>query len=121
MKLKLNPLKEYKKGKRVVMDDDSNVRGTTSKKIIQSLREAGAVEVHVRVSSPPVMNPCYFGIDTPSKKELVGSIKYVERIKDFIEADSLGYLSLEGLLESVGSEGEGFCTACFSGDYPMEI
>ncbi len=121
VKLKLNPLKEYIKGKRVVMVDDSIVRGTTSKKIIQSLREAGAVEVHVRVSSPPVMNPCYFGIDTPSKKELVGSIKYVERIKDFIEADSLGYLSLEGLLESVGSEGEGFCTACFSGDYPMEI
>lgn len=121
VKLKLNPLKEYIKGKRVVMVDDSIVRGTTSKKIIKGLREAGAIEVHVRVSSPPVMNPCYFGIDTPSKKELAGSVKYVEKIKDFIDADSLGYLSLEGLLESVGSKGEGFCTACFSGDYPMDI
>lgn len=121
VKLKLNPLKEYIKGKKVVMVDDSIVRGTTSKKIIQGLRDAGAAEVHVRVSSPPVINPCYFGIDTPSKKELVGSVNYIEKIKDYIEADSLGYLSLEGLLESVGSEGEGFCTACFSGEYPMEV
>ncbi len=121
VKLKLNPLKEYIKGKRVVMVDDSIVRGTTSKKIIQGLRDAGAAEVHVRVSSPPVINPCYFGIDTPSKKELVGAISYIEKIKDYIEADSLGYLSLEGLLESVGSEGEGFCTACFSGEYPMKV
>lgn len=121
VKLKLNPLKEYIKGKRVVMVDDSIVRGTTSKKIVQGLRDAGATEVHVRVSSPPVMNPCYFGIDTPSKKELVGAISFVHKIKDYIEADSLGYLSLEGLLESVGSKGEGFCTACFSGDYPMEV
>ncbi len=103
------------------MVDDSIVRGTTSKKIIQGLRDAGAAEVHVRVSSPPVINPCYFGIDTPSKKELVGAVNYIEKIKDYIEADSLGYLSLEGLLDSVGSEGEGFCTACFSGEYPMEV
>ncbi len=121
VKLKLNPLKEYIKGKKVVMVDDSIVRGTTSKKIVQGLRDAGATEVHVRVSSPPVMNPCYFGIDTPTKKELVSTVTFVERIKDYISADSLGYLSLEGLLESVGSKGEGFCTACFSGDYPMEV
>lgn len=121
VKLKLNPLKEYIKGKRVVMVDDSIVRGTTSKKIVQGLRDAGAIEVHVRVSSPSVMNPCYFGIDTPTKKELVGAVSFVERIKDYISADSLGYLSLEGLLKSVGSKGEGFCTACFSGDYPMEV
>ncbi len=121
VKLKLNPLKEYIKGKRVVMVDDSIVRGTTSKKIVQGLREAGATEVHVRVSSPPVANPCYFGIDTPSKKELVGSISFIKRIKEHIAADSLGYLSLEGLLESVGSKGEGYCTACFSGDYPLNV
>lgn len=121
VKLKLNPLKEYIKGKRVVMVDDSIVRGTTSKKIVQGLRDAGAIEVHVRVSSPPVTNPCYFGIDTPTRKELVGATNFVEKIKEYIGADSLGYLSIEGLLESVGSKGEGFCTACFSGDYPMDI
>lgn len=121
VKLKLNPLKEYIKGKRVVMVDDSIVRGTTSKKIVQGLRDAGAVEVHVRVSSPPVTNPCYFGIDTPTKKELVGAVSFVEKIKDYIGADSLGYLSIDGLLESVESKGEGFCTACFSGDYPMDV
>ena len=119
VKLKLNPLKEYIKGKRVVMVDDSIVRGTTSKKIVRGLRNAGAVEVHVRVSSPPVTSPCYYGIDTPRKKELVGSNALIEKIKERIGADSLGYLSLEGLLESVESNGEGFCTACFSGKYPI--
>lgn len=121
VKLKLNPLKEYINGKRVVMVDDSIVRGTTSKKIVQGLRDAGAVEVHVRVSSPPVTNPCYFGIDTPTRNELVGAGSFVEKIRKYIRADSLGYLSLEGLFESVGSSGEGFCTACFSGGYPMDI
>lgn len=121
VKLKLNPLKEYIKGKRVVMVDDSIVRGTTSKKIVQGLRDAGAIEVHVRVSSPPVTNPCYFGIDTPTRKELVGAVNFVDKIKNYIGADSLGYLSMEGLLKSVGSKGEGFCTACFSGDYPMDV
>lgn len=121
VKLKLNPLKEYIKGKRVVMVDDSIVRGTTSKKIVQGLRDAGAIEVHVRVSSPPVTNPCYFGIDTPTRKELVGAANFVDKIKNYIGADSLGYLSMEGLLKSVGSKGEGFCTACFSGDYPMDV
>lgn len=121
VKLKLNPLKEYIKGKRVVMVDDSIVRGTTSKKIVQDLRDAGAIEVHVRVSSPPVTNPCYFGIDTPTRKELVGAANFVDKIKNYIGADSLGYLSMEGLLKSVGSKGEGFCTACFSGDYPMDV
>ena len=119
IKLKLNPLKEYIKGKRVVMVDDSIVRGTTSKKIVKGLRNAGATEVHVRVSSPPVINPCYYGIDTPRKKELVGSVTSVKEIMERIGADSLGYLSLRGLLESVESQGEGFCTACFSGEYPI--
>jgi len=119
--LKLNPLKGAIEGKRVVMVDDSIVRGTTSKKIVQALRNAGAKEVHVRVSSPVVMHSCYFGIDTPTRKELVGASALIESIREKIGADSLGYLSHEGLLESVGSKGEGFCTACFSGKYPMEI
>ncbi|MFZ5352511.1 MAG: amidophosphoribosyltransferase [Bacillota bacterium] len=119
--LKLNPLKANIQGKRVVMVDDSIVRGTTSKKIVQALRDAGAKEVHVRVSSPVVSYPCYFGIDTPTRKELVGANYYIEKIRERIGADSLGYLSIEGLLESVGSKGEGYCTACFCGDYPMEV
>lgn len=119
VKLKLNPLKGNIKGKRVVMVDDSIVRGTTSKKIVQALRDAGAVEVHVRVSSPPVTHSCYYGIDTPTIKELVGATNTVEKIREYIGADSLGYLSLGGLLTSVGSKGEGFCTACLNGDYPV--
>ncbi|MGE5633260.1 MAG: amidophosphoribosyltransferase [Caulobacteraceae bacterium] len=121
VKLKLNPLKGSIEGKRVVMVDDSIVRGTTSKKIVQALRAAGAKEVHVRVSSPVVMHSCYFGIDTPSRNELVGASRMLESIREKIGADSLGYLSCEGLLETVGSKGEGFCTACFNGKYPMEI
>ncbi len=119
--LKLNPLRANIEGKRIVMVDDSIVRGTTSKKIVQALRDAGAKEVHVRVSSPIISHPCYFGIDTPSRKELVGANHYLDTIRERIGADSLGYLSLEGLLESVGSRGEGYCTACFCGDYPMEV
>lgn len=118
--LKLNPLKAEIEGKRIVMVDDSIVRGTTSKKIVQALREAGAKEVHVRVSSPIVMYSCYFGMDTP-KRDLVGASILIEQIREKIGADSLGYLSHEGLLQSVGSCGEGFCTACFNGRYPVEI
>jgi amidophosphoribosyltransferase len=119
--LKLNPMKANIAGKRVVMVDDSIVRGTTSKKIVQALKAAGAKEVHVRVSSPVITHSCYFGIDTPTRKELVGASSIIEGIKNKIGADSLGYLSYEGLLESVGSKGEGFCTACFCGKYPMEV
>lgn len=119
--LKLNPLKGAIKGKRVVMVDDSIVRGTTSKKIVQALKDAGAKEVHVRVSSPVITHSCYFGIDTPTRKELVGSSRLIESIREKIGADSLAYLSHEGLLKSVGSSGKGFCTACFNGRYPMEI
>ena len=108
-------------GKRIVMVDDSIVRGTTSKKIVQALRAAGAKEVHVRVSSPVILHSCYFGIDTPSRSELVGATTLIGEIKDKIGADSLGYLSQEGLLESIGSCGKGFCTACFSGNYPVDI
>lgn len=121
VKLKLNPLKNAVAGKRVVMVDDSIVRGTTSKKIIQALREAGATEVHVRVASPPVKHSCYFGIDTPTKEELIGASFMIENIRERIGADSIGYLSVEGLLESVGGNTDGFCTACFCGNYPMEV
>ncbi|HWQ30812.1 MAG TPA: amidophosphoribosyltransferase [Negativicutes bacterium] len=121
VKLKLNPLKANVEGKRVVMVDDSIVRGTTSKKIVHALKEAGAKEVHVRVSSPVITHSCYFGIDTPNRKELMGASSIIEAIKHKIGADSLGYLSYDGILQSVGSKGEGYCTACFCGNYPMEI
>jgi amidophosphoribosyltransferase len=119
--LKLNPLREEIEGKRIVMVDDSIVRGTTSKKIVQALRDAGAKEVHVRVSSPVILHSCYFGIDTPCKDELVGATTLIENIKDKIGADSVGYLSHQGLMQSIGGCSKGYCTACFSGDYPMDI
>ncbi len=121
VKLKLNPLKHAVAGKRVVMVDDSIVRGTTSKKIVQALRDAGAKEVHVRVASPMVKHCCYFGIDTPVQKELIGANNELDIICEKIGADSVGFLSLEGIKESVNSTGEGYCTACFCGNYPMEM
>jgi amidophosphoribosyltransferase len=107
-------------GKRVVLIDDSIVRGTTSRKIVRMVREAGAREVHMRISSPPTVGPCYYGIDTPSKDELIASAHTVDEIRRHIEADSLGYLSQQGLLTAVGDEhGRRHCTACFSGRYPV--
>ncbi len=120
VKVKLNPVREILAGKRVVLVDDSIVRGTTSKKIVQIIRGAGAREIHVRITSPPVVGPCYYGIDTPTKGELIGAAKSVEEIRRFIAADSLGYLSLSSLLESVGNGGN-FCSACFTGRYPTEV
>jgi amidophosphoribosyltransferase len=120
VKLKLSPVAECIRGKNVVVVDDSLVRGTTSKKLIRHLREAGAKSVHMRVSAPPTTHPCYYGIDTPTRKELVASSQTVENIRHFIGADSLGYLSLEGLLECTEAKvGSGFCHACFSGEYPV--
>ncbi len=121
VKVKLNPIPEVIRGKRVVVIDDSIVRGTTSKKIVRMIREAGAKEVHMRISSPPTKWPCYFGIDTPTKEQLIASSSSLEEICKHIEADSLGYLSLEGMLEAAGGSKEEFCTACFDGDYPVEI
>jgi len=121
VKVKLNPVPNLLKGKRVVVIDDSIVRGTTSRKIVRMLKEAGAREVHMRISSPPTKWPCYFGIDTPTKDQLIASSHSVEEIRRYIEADSLGYLSLEGLIESVGGSKNQFCTACFDGNYPVEI
>ena len=121
VKVKLNPVKDVVAGKRVVLVDDSIVRGTTSKKIVRMLRDAGAKEVHVRVSSPPTIASCHYGIDTPTKGELIGANQPVADIREFIDADSLGYLSSEGMLEAFGRPAQATCTACFTGVYPVEV
>ncbi len=120
VKLKLNPVRQVVDGKRLVVIDDSLVRGTTSKKIVNMLRRAGAKEVHFLLSSPPVVSPCYYGIDTPTKEELIASNMTVDEIKDFIGVDSLYYLSLEGMIGAANKyRQKGFCTACFTGNYPV--
>jgi len=117
-KVKLNPVKHFLRGKRVIVVDDSIVRGTTGQKIVNMLKSAGAKEVHVRISSPPSISPCFYGIDTPSKRELIAANQSIEQIRDYLGADSLAYLSLNGLLQTVAPDGHHFCTACFTGDYP---
>jgi amidophosphoribosyltransferase len=118
VKLKLSAVREVLKGKRVVVVDDSIVRGTTSRKIVKMVKAAGATEVHLRISSPPTRWPCYYGIDTPSRQELIASSHSVDEIARYVTADSLGYLSLGGLGTAVGDpESKTFCNACFSGDY----
>jgi amidophosphoribosyltransferase len=119
VKVKLNPNREVLEGRRVVVVDDSIVRGTTSRKIVRMIRSAGAREVHMRISSPPIQWPCYYGIDTPTRKELIGSSHSVEEIKQYVGADSLGYLSLDGMLKATGSEPDQFCHACFTGQYKV--
>jgi len=121
VKIKLNAQKEVLGGKRVVVVDDSIVRGTTSRKIIRMLRDAGAKEVHMRISSPPTISPCYYGIDTPTRSELIASSSSVEDIRHFIEADTLAYLSREGMYTEFRSQKNGFCDACFSGNYPVHF
>ena len=143
MRLKLNPIKDLINGRRVVLVDDSIVRGTTSKKIVQMVREAGASEVHMRISCPPTMHSCYYGVDTPHRQDLIAarfsSPPYkggvaaalggrggspapdIDKIRDFIGADSLGYLSLEGMLDAIGIDAANSCTACWSGKYPTLI
>ena len=122
VKIKLNPVRSVLEGKRVVLIDDFIVRGTTSRKIVGMVREAGAREVHLRISSPPTTGPCYYGIDTPLKSELIASRLSVDEIAKYIGADSLGYLSHEGLLRAVDDvEGRRHCTACFSGRYPVAV
>ncbi len=122
VKLKLNPVRHVLEGKRVVLIDDSIVRGTTSEKIVRIVRDAGAKEVHMRISCPPTISPCFYGVDTPSKKQLIAANKSVEEIREYIKADSLAYLSLEGLRKAAG-EGEqpSYCTACYTGKYPTNI
>src|SRR6266700_3208387 len=123
VKIKFNPVREVLQGKKVVVVDDSIVRGTTSRALVQLIRQAGAAEVHFRVASPPITGPCYYGIDTPSKKELIASSNSVEQIREHLGVDSLGYLSLDGMLRAAAGEGDpaDFCHACFSGDYPTEF
>ncbi len=123
VRIKLNAIRNNVYNKRVIMIDDSIVRGTTTDRIVQLLRDAGAREVHMRVSSPPVKYPCFYGIDTPNRKQLVAAKKSVEEIRKLIGADSLGFMSLEALDEAAGSAGGncGFCKACFNGEYPMGI
>jgi amidophosphoribosyltransferase len=130
VRLKLSPNRAALAGKRVVVIDDSIVRGTTSRKIVRMVRDAGAREVHMRVSSPPTAWPCYYGIDTPTRDELIAARLSIAEIAEFLGADSLGYLSLDGLVESVrtveGRSGavpapDTYCHACFSGEYPIAI
>ena len=121
VKIKLNPVRSVIENRRVLLIDDSIVRGTTSRKIVGMIRSAGAAEVHFRVSSPPTTGPCHYGIDTPRREELIGSNHSVDEIREFIGADTLGYLSQEGLMASVGDDRERYCDACFSGNYPIAI
>ena len=121
VKMKLSPLKESLAGRRVVMVDDSIVRGTTIGPTIKMIRDAGAVEVHVRVASPPVKHPCFYGIDTANQDELIASKLNVEQIRQYIGADSLGFLSLAGLIRAVGVKKNKLCCACLDGKYPIEV
>ncbi len=121
IKMKLNPLKDVLFGKRVVIIDDSIVRGTTSRKLVKALRDAGAIEVHMRISSPPVTHPCFYGIDTDTQDQLIAATKSVAEIAKQLEVDTLAYLTWEGMLETTREDTNSFCSACFTGDYPVAI
>ena len=121
VKLKLNPVRNLVTGKRVVLVDDSIVRGTTSRKLVRLMREAGATEVHMRISCPPTVSPCYYGVDTPTREELIASSNTPEQICKFLGADSLGYLSLPGLRQAVSDKDGEFCTSCYTGVYPTDL
>jgi amidophosphoribosyltransferase len=121
IRMKLNPLKDVLEGKRVIVIDDSIVRGTTSRKLVKALRDAGATEIHMRISSPPVTHPCFYGIDTDTQDQLIAATKSVAEIAAQIGVDSLAYLSWEGMLSSTNQNPNNFCSACFTGDYPVEI
>jgi amidophosphoribosyltransferase len=119
VRVKLNPVRSILQGKRVVLVDDSIVRGTTSRKIVKMVRAAGAQEVHMRISCPPTISPCFYGVDTPRRSELIGATHSVEEIRRYIGADSLSYLSLDGLLSAVGTKRSSYCTSCYTGQYPV--
>ncbi|HQX55411.1 MAG TPA: amidophosphoribosyltransferase [Pyrinomonadaceae bacterium] len=121
VRLKLNPIKDLINGRRVILVDDSIVRGTTSKKIVEMVREAGAAEVHMRISCPPTAHSCYYGVDTPHRQDLIAAKMIVDEVREYIGADSLGYLSLEGMLEAIGLEPGSTCAACWTGKYPTLI
>jgi len=119
VKIKLNPVRSILQGRRVVLIDDSIVRGTTSRKIVKMIKAAGATEVHVRISCPPTISPCFYGIDTPRRADLIAATHTLDDVRKYIEADSLEYLSYEGLLQSVNSHRERYCTSCYTGVYPV--
>jgi amidophosphoribosyltransferase len=121
VKVKLNPVRSILEGKRVVLVDDSIVRGTTSRKIVRMVRAAGAREVHMRISCPPTVSPCFYGVDTPSRTELIAATHTLDEIRTYIQADSLAYLSLDGMLEAVGRQSRSYCTSCYTGVYPVEF
>ena len=121
VKLKLNPIRYLLQGRRVVLVDDSIVRGTTSRKIVRMVRQAGAREVHLRISCPPTISPCFYGVDTPNRSELIAYNHKVEEIRRFVEADSLGYLSLASLRKAVADDKHEYCYSCYTGDYPTEL
>ena len=119
VRVKLNPVKSILQGCRVVLVDDSIVRGTTSRKIVKMVRASGASEVHMRISCPPTISPCFYGVDTPRRSELIGATHSIEEIRRYIGADSLGYLSLDGMLSAVGPARPAYCTSCYTGQYPV--
>ncbi|MEX1130050.1 MAG: amidophosphoribosyltransferase [Vicinamibacterales bacterium] len=119
VRVKLNPVRSILEGKRVILIDDSIVRGTTSRKIVKMVRAAGAREVHLRISCPPTISPCFYGVDTPSRSELIGATHTVEEVRKYVEADSLAYLSLNGLKAAVGGDQSSYCTSCYTGVYPV--
>jgi amidophosphoribosyltransferase len=121
VKLKLNPVRHLLEGKRVILVDDSIVRGTTSRKIVRMVRNAGATEVHVRVSCPPTISPCFYGVDTPRENELIAANNSMEEIREYIEADSLAYLSLDALRRAVADDKKQYCYACYTSEYPTEL
>jgi amidophosphoribosyltransferase len=119
--MKLNPVRYLLEGKSVVLVDDSIVRGTTSRKIVRMVRQAGAREVHLRISCPPTISPCFYGVDTPIKSELIAANHTIDEIRKYVEADSLGYLSRAALRQAVADDKHEFCYACYSGNYPTEL
>jgi amidophosphoribosyltransferase len=121
VRIKLNPVRSILEGKRVILVDDSIVRGTTSRKIVRMVRSAGAREVHMRISCPPTISPCFYGVDTPRRAELIAATHTVDEICEYIGADSLSYLSLDGLLGAVGPKRGSYCSSCYTGEYPVEF
>jgi len=121
VKVKLNPVRAILEGRRVVLVDDSLVRGTTSRKIVRMVRAAGAKEVHVRISCPPTISPCFYGVDTPRRSELIAATHTLDEIRTYLDADSVAYLSLDGLMRAVGERRSHYCSSCYTGVYPVEF
>jgi amidophosphoribosyltransferase len=121
VRLKMNPVKSELEGKKIVLIDDSIVRGTTSKATVDVLKEAGVKEIHLRIGCPPIISPCYYGIAMATKKELIASNKEIEEIKEYLGVDSLGYLSVESLVECIGIPRDELCVGCLTGEYPTEL